>query len=159
MTGCRGPPPALRKLLREPMGHLLVAVSGSALDSPRFGAGGDPCREQQILCLKCGGWSQGRTVKLAEACEKPTRKGLDVLNRFRRGLGPNMRVREVLDKALPVERLSFETDPSSRHGLRVTSVPRAFSDAPSAPAHEQRMAALVARIKAKEEAARPSGAI
>eukprot|EP00959_Pyramimonas_sp_CCMP1952_P135801 2841044-Pyramimonas_sp.AAC.1 len=68
---------------------MLVAVSGSALETPRSGVVLGPCRDQQIMCLKCGGWTQGRAVKLAEVCVKPSRKGLDVLNRFRRGLGPN----------------------------------------------------------------------
>ena len=158
MFGCRGPPPALQKLLRDPLGHQLVAVSGSALDAPRSGLVLGPCREQQILCIKCGGWSQGRAVKLAEVCGKPTRKGLDVLSRFRRGLSPNLKVKAVLDKALPVSQLDVARDPAEQPDQCVTSVPRAFSDSPTAPAFEQRMAALVARIKAKEEA-RASGAI
>ena len=94
-------------------------------------------------------------MKLAKVCGKPTPKGLDVLSRFRRGLGPNMRVRQVLDRALPVHRLAWE-DAGPREVQVATSVPKAFSDAPEAPPHERRMAALLARVKEKEDAKRAS---
>eukprot|EP00959_Pyramimonas_sp_CCMP1952_P279397 5841407-Pyramimonas_sp.AAC.1 len=106
MFGCKGPPPALQELLRDPLGHQLVAVSGLVLETPRSDVVLGPCREQQVLRLKCGGWTQGRAAKLAEVCDKPSRKGLDVLNRFRRGLGPNPRVKAVLEQALPVSQLN-----------------------------------------------------
>eukprot|EP00959_Pyramimonas_sp_CCMP1952_P133457 2790621-Pyramimonas_sp.AAC.1 len=52
------------------------------------------------------GWTQGKAVKLAEVCDKPSRKGLDVLSRFRRGLGPNPKAKAVLDKASHVSQLN-----------------------------------------------------
>eukprot|EP00959_Pyramimonas_sp_CCMP1952_P389006 8150623-Pyramimonas_sp.AAC.1 len=61
MDGCPGLPHFLKKLLQDPMGHALVAVAGTLARK----AGGDSvsCRDaskEQILCLRCGGWSQGR---------------------------------------------------------------------------------------------------
>lgn len=147
-----------RQLLEDPKGHSLVAVSGQAFkkvsgasDGPVGSEGATDVREQPFLCLNCGGWSQGRTVKLGKLCQKPTKKGAEVLSNFRRGLGPNPRMRELIDTSLPVSRL-VATMASASSTSSVSTVPQSFSSDQEAPQHERMMAALLARIKAKEAA-------
>eukprot|EP00959_Pyramimonas_sp_CCMP1952_P150681 3153444-Pyramimonas_sp.AAC.1 len=71
-------------------------------------------------------------IKLAKTCTAPTFKGLEVLSAFRRGLGPNPRLRERLDKAIPVSRLDA-TLASPKEVQSVSSVPRGFSSSEEAP--------------------------
>ena len=130
--GCQGTPNYIKKLLEDPKGHSLVAMSGQALcrvrgarDGPVGTEGATEVREQQFLCLKCGGWSQGKMLKLGKICLKPTKAGAEVLRNFRRGLGPNPRMREIIDKALPVSRIDA-TLASARDTASVSSAPEVF---------------------------------
>ena len=81
----------------------------------------------------------------------PTRKGLEVLAVFRQGHCPNPRVRAVIDRAVPFHRLRLGTAPPTRDPPTVART--SFSRAETAPSHEQRMAALVERIRTKEQSA------
>ena len=126
-------------------GAALASVSGSS-SGPVGGSGSTTVKEQQVICLTCEGWSQGETIKLARTCEKPTSKGREVLSAFRRGLGPNPRLREKIDKAIPVSRLEA-TLSGSRDVQSVSSVPRRFSPDQAAPQYAQRMAALLQRAR------------
>ena len=103
-----------------------------------------------LLCVRCGGWSQEKVIKLARACQAPTRTGLEVLFRFRRGLAPNPRVRAAIDRAVPARRVGVHVA-SASEVRRTTSV--AVASVESVIPYEQRMARLHERIRAKEEAA------
>eukprot|EP00959_Pyramimonas_sp_CCMP1952_P263114 5502271-Pyramimonas_sp.AAC.1 len=59
------------------MGHLVVAAG---LTARAAGSAGSKVHEKQFwICLRCGGWSQGRALKLAKQClnpgQHPTKKG------------------------------------------------------------------------------------
>ena len=152
MDGCSGPPVFLKRLLQDSKGHQLVAIAGTA--AREFGGSLESCRpasQEQILCIQCGGWSQGRGITFGRLCSPPTRKGLEVLAVFRQGHCPNPRVRAVIDRAVPINRLRLGTAPPTRDPPTV--VRTSFSGAETAPSHEQRMAALVERICTKEQSA------
>eukprot|EP00959_Pyramimonas_sp_CCMP1952_P372215 7794425-Pyramimonas_sp.AAC.1 len=68
----------------------------------------------------------------------------------RQGRCPNRRVLALLDKALPATRL--RRDPPEPHDTSDTNVRASFSATETAPSYEQRMNALVERIRVKESA-------
>eukprot|EP00959_Pyramimonas_sp_CCMP1952_P200304 4189163-Pyramimonas_sp.AAC.1 len=114
------------------MGHEFVAMVGSSLFP---GAQPESCRHppsEQILCLRCGGWSQGRGLKLGRQCEAPSRKGLEILSEFRKGHCPNPRARAALDRAVPLARLGLSAAPPVPDAPAVVRTSRASSQtAPS----------------------------
>ena len=158
MDGCKGTPTFLQKLLRDSKGHQVVAVQGSVV------GGGDqilgiPARRnvEQFLCVQCEGWPQGRGAKLGRVCLPPIRKGVEVLQSFRRGMGPNPRLRAAIDRVLPFPQVDL-TATSRRQARAVTRVRQVMSSSsqqvPAAPlevpGYEVRLQALLQRIQAKE---------
>ena len=72
MDGCSGPPVFLKRLLDDSKGHQLVAIAGTA--AREFGGSLESCRsasQEQIMCIRCGGWPQCRGIKLGRFCEPP----------------------------------------------------------------------------------------
>ena len=161
--GCLGTPSFLRQLLGDPKGHKVVAVSGSVAVDGLQKVPGVPCRKhvQQFLCLNCGGWSQGRGAKLNRVHLPPTRKGKEVLQAILKGMGPNPKLRAVIDRAIPFSQVDV-CAVSARANRQVSIVrqvqaPAATPQGPlEPPPFEVRMNALVARNRAKEQARAPS---
>ena len=69
-----------RRIMVTPQGHRLVAVYPGAGDAAPF-----------LACVRCGAWSTGRPVKLAQPCCGPTTSGRAGIRRMARGMHPGNR--------------------------------------------------------------------
>eukprot|EP00959_Pyramimonas_sp_CCMP1952_P142546 2984330-Pyramimonas_sp.AAC.1 len=88
-----------------------------------------------MLCLRCGGWSQGRGLKLGRQCEAPSRKGLEILSEFRKGLCPNPRIRAALVRAVPLARPGPSAAPPVPEAPTVVGT--SHSSSLASPSYEQ----------------------
>jgi len=150
--GCSGAPDFVRSVVRRSLGHQIVGVASHEIHprAPR----GDKARKTQLqfLCVRCGCWARRRSQHLAKPCKPPSRKGAEVLNKYVQGLGPSNRARQIILRDSSLRSLSV--NPLRRAQVVARSlVPTVFAGISAAPSYEQRLAALSARVRAKEASA------
>eukprot|EP00959_Pyramimonas_sp_CCMP1952_P118958 2487156-Pyramimonas_sp.AAC.1 len=62
---------------------------------------------QQLLCVKCGGVVPGPRSQAGQSVPPPTKKGIEILQAFRKGMRPDPRLRSALDRAIPFSQVSM----------------------------------------------------
>ena len=103
-----------------------------------------------FVCVGCGAWAQQRRrQKLRARCREPTTKGLEVLANLRKGVGPHKTLARHIDNTTPLHRLARRPAAAERKVTRV-NVADAEAANPATHEYEERMTALMERIRAKE---------
>ncbi|CAK0906506.1 unnamed protein product, partial [Prorocentrum cordatum] len=141
LTGRTGTRTFLNEYLVQPLGHCPIAVNqqGKALCTDAV--------PTVFVCVRCGAWAQQRRrEKLRATCTQPTIKAREVVANFCRGLGPHKTLAKHIVTLVPMTVVHRRQAPVPKEKTTIVT-PVATEEY----SYENRMAALVGHIRAKEK--------